>query len=388
MSRLRRLVFFLQPYWLHLYLLVYTPLVLYLDSRVTNFWQQLSLGLVTLAVLWLCSRSIDPSRRLQVWACVMVATGFEVLGSQVWGVYRYRWHDIPLYVPPGHGLVYWFGLTAGALPIFQRHGRRVALAVLAACSAWTLAGLTLLPLFTHRLDLQGALCWPVFAWCILRSRRYALYAALFVATTDLELAGTLAGDWTWLPVAPWDHVPSGNPPSAVAGGYSIIDGSVALVVAALGRLAPAIRTALLRLRRGVQDSRWRRIPSNEEAAPSITPASSTSAPAARPLAGVSPGANAVSRWAAPTPAASAVTKATTALANSPATAPVRAPSTTNGPRTIQRGAPTSCMMATSSRRAWMAERMLLPVTMTATRPSTARKVPPAPPSQAIADCRR
>ena len=46
------------------------------------------------------------------------------------------------------------------------------------------------------------------------------------ATTELELVGTALNVWTWVPVAPWTHAPSGNPPSAIAGGYAIIDGSV------------------------------------------------------------------------------------------------------------------------------------------------------------------
>jgi hypothetical protein len=226
----------LRPYWLHAYLLTYTPLLLVADSRITSIWQQYGLGALTFAVLWLCTQRLPRSQRTQVWVCVLVATGFEIFGSLIWGVYRYRWHNVPLYVPPGHGLVYLFGLTAAATPVFQRHGRRAAYVLLAICMAWSLAGLTILGALTGRVDVQGALCLPVFAYCVMRSPRYALFAAIFVATTDLELAGTWAGDWRWLSMAPWDHVPSGNPPSAIAGGYSVIDGSVALVMAALTRL--------------------------------------------------------------------------------------------------------------------------------------------------------
>jgi len=235
----------LKPYWLHLYLLAYTPLVLFADSRVANAWQQAGLGLLTLFLLVLCTRRVGPEFRRQVWLCVFVATGFEIFGSLIWGVYHYRWHNLPLYVPPGHGLVYWFGLTAGATPVFQRYGRRAAYVVLGACGAWALAGLTVLPLLTHRWDVQGAACLPLFAFAILRSPRYALFATIFLATTDLELAGTLFGDWTWLPAAPWTHLPSGNPPSAIAGGYCVIDGSVALLMALLLRLRvlPAPRLA-------------------------------------------------------------------------------------------------------------------------------------------------
>lgn len=224
-----------RPYLLHLYLLVYTPLLLFADARSSRV-EQVGLGFLTFLVLWLCCTYLEPERRLQVWLCVVVATVFEVFGSLVWGVYTYRFHNIPLYVPPGHGLVYLFGITAAATPVFRRHGRNAALVLLAACMAWALAGLTVLPAVTGRVDVQGALCLPVFAYAVMRSPRYALFAAIFVATTDLELAGTWAGDWTWRAVAPWDHVPSGNPPSAIAGGYSVIDASVAVVIAGLARL--------------------------------------------------------------------------------------------------------------------------------------------------------
>jgi hypothetical protein len=226
----------LKPYWLHVYLLAFCPLMLLTDSRLTSLWQQVALGLLTFLLLWLCTRRLERDARRQVWLCVVVATGFEIFGSLIWGVYRYRWHNLPLFVPPGHGLVYLFGLTAAATPLVRRYGRRVGYVALAVCSAWSLAGLTLLPLVTHRFDLQGALCLPVYAFVILRSQRYALFAAIFLATTDLELVGTALNVWTWVPVAPWTHAPSGNPPSAIAGGYAIIDGSVMVVMAILLRL--------------------------------------------------------------------------------------------------------------------------------------------------------
>jgi len=234
----------LRPYWLHLYLLAYAPAVLVADGVFRRLEAQLLLGATTVAVLWLCTRHLRPRERLQVWLCVLVATGFEVLGSLVWGVYRYRLGNVPLYVPFGHGLVYLFGLTAGGLPVFRRHGRRAAYVALAACAAYAVLGLTVLPPLTHRLDVQGALCLPVLAACILFTRRYALFAAVFVAVVDLEVAGTLAGDWRWLAVAPWTHVPSGNPPSAIAGGYCFIDGAVLLLTAALEPLRRRLRPGL------------------------------------------------------------------------------------------------------------------------------------------------
>ncbi len=220
----------LKPYWLHAYVLTYLPLLLLTDSRITALWQQWLLGVLTFAALYLAALKVPKEQRLQVWICVVVATGFEIFGSLVWGVYRYRLHNVPLFVPPGHGGVYLFGLLAMRTPVVLQHGRRVAHVILAGAGTWALAGVTVLPLVTGRFDLQGALCFPVFAWFVLRSPRWALFAAIFIATGELEIVGTTLGNWAWLPIAPWTHIPSGNPPSVIAGGYCIIDASVLLVM--------------------------------------------------------------------------------------------------------------------------------------------------------------
>ena len=226
----------LKPYWLHAYLLTYTPLLLLADSRITALWQQWALGALTFAVLYLSALKAPKEQRLQVWTCVIVATGFEVFGSLIWGVYRYRLHNVPLFVPPGHGLVYLFGLMAAGTPVVIQHGKRVAGVVLAGATTWAVLGLTLLPVITGRVDLQGALCLPVFAYFVLRSPRWPLFAAIFIATGELEVFGTAFGNWAWLPVAPWTHIPSGNPPSVIAGGYCVIDASVLLAMRGMAAL--------------------------------------------------------------------------------------------------------------------------------------------------------
>jgi hypothetical protein len=87
-----------------------------------------------------------------------------------------------------------------------------------------------LPLINGRVDLQGALCLPVFAYFVLRSPRWALFSAIFIATGELEIFGTSFGNWFWLPIAPWTHIASGNPPSVIAGGYCVIDATVLLAM--------------------------------------------------------------------------------------------------------------------------------------------------------------
>ena len=226
----------LRPYWLHVYLLAYTPIGLFADSRITAQWQQWLLGALTFVVLFLASLKAPREQRAQVWLCVGVATCFEIFGSLVWGVYRYRLHNLPLFVPPGHGIVYLFGLLAAGTPLVRRYGRSVAYVVLAIATAWALAGLTVLAHVTGRLDVQGAMCLPVFAFFLLRSPRWPLFAAIFVIVSELEIAGTSFGNWQWMATAPWTHIPSGNPPSVIAGGYCVIDGTVLLALRGLTSL--------------------------------------------------------------------------------------------------------------------------------------------------------
>jgi hypothetical protein len=220
----------LRPYGLQAYLLVFTAVGLFADSRVTALWQQYLLGLLSFTVLYLAALKAPREQRLQVWICVVVATGYEAFGSLVWGIYHYRFHNLPLYVPAGHGIVYLFGLLALQTPLVARHGRRIAYLVLVAAGTWALLGLTVLPLVTGRIDLQGALWLPYFAYFLLRSPRWPVFAAIFIIVSELEICGTSFGNWYWMPVAPWTHIPSGNPPSVVAGGYCVIDASVLSVL--------------------------------------------------------------------------------------------------------------------------------------------------------------
>lgn len=219
-----------RPAWFFVALLAYAPATLVLDGFLRTAWPwQYVLGALTFGVLWLATTRLERRDRAQVWLCVAVATGFEYLGSQVWGGYRYRFGGIPLFVPPGHGMIYVFAIALAATGWVRRYERAFTFGAFALAAAWALAGLVLLPASSHRLDVHGAMWLPLFAYVVLFSPRRAIFAAIFIATTDVELAGTWTRSWTWLATIPWFGVGSGNPPSAIAGGYAIIDGTVLLL---------------------------------------------------------------------------------------------------------------------------------------------------------------
>ena len=199
----------------------YIAALLAVDTQV-SLGVQLALGAVTWLVLVAAIWPLAAIVRAQVIGVVLFATVAEVTGSLIWGVYRYRLHNLPLFIPPAHGLVYLSGVAlAAVIPA------RPLVAVAAVGSiGWGLAGITMLP----RLDVAGAMCVPLLIAFLWRSRFRATYAGVFVVVAALELYGTSIGVWRWATELPGLGIAQGNPPSGVASGYVWFD-VMALLVA-------------------------------------------------------------------------------------------------------------------------------------------------------------
>jgi len=203
----------------------FTGVVLVVDAVAHTLVVQAGLGLTTFAVLWLLTRGASRTDRYQAWTCVGVATIVELFASVFWGVYRYRLGGVPLYVPPGHGLIYLSGLYVSRTRIFTANPQLASRLAVVAAGCWALAGLTLL----HRSDVLGAFFFVYFACFALRSSRPGFFAGIFLLTSGLELAGTWLSDWTWAVHAPGIGVSVGNPPSVIAGAYCVLDAVVILL---------------------------------------------------------------------------------------------------------------------------------------------------------------
>ena len=141
------------PRWLAAAVPLYFTALLAIDTQV-RLPGQLVLGAVTWGALAGVCALIPAERRAQVVVVLGAATIAEVTGSILWGVYRYRMHNLPLFVPPGHGLVYLSGLALSQA--LRRHARALVGFAAAAAAAWGLAGLTVLP----RLDVAALLLAP------------------------------------------------------------------------------------------------------------------------------------------------------------------------------------------------------------------------------------
>ena len=194
----------------------YLAALLALD-RYASYPEQLALGALTWAVLAAALARVPVQRRAQAIGVVVFATIGEVVGSLVWGVYTYRLHNLPLFVPPAHGLVYLTGLAV-ATALARRPRILVWIAALGA-TTWGVLGLTVLP---HR-DVAGALGIPMLLLFLWRGRNRAIYAGVFLVVAALELYGTAIGTWRWARELPGLGIPDGNPPSGVASGYVWFD---------------------------------------------------------------------------------------------------------------------------------------------------------------------
>jgi hypothetical protein len=183
----------LRPYTFHITLALYLPILLYADTQIETLSQQYALGLITFAFLFVATRFSARTERRQVWLMVAIATCVELFLSLVWGLYQYRWGNVPLFVPPGHGLLYLFALSAPRTPLMMDRGRTVKHLVLACATLWAVGGLSVAPFFI---------------------------------AAELELVGTGFGNWAWATAAPVIDLPAANPPSVIAGGYCVLDAVV------------------------------------------------------------------------------------------------------------------------------------------------------------------
>ncbi|MGH3333679.1 MAG: hypothetical protein ACRDPJ_20470 [Nocardioidaceae bacterium] len=195
--------------------------VLWLDraSGSGDLWLQSGLGAGTWVVLVVALRRVSPVVRAQTAVVVAFATAVEYIFSPTLEVYVYRFDNVPMYVPPGHGLVYLSAFALGHTRFVERHMRALVALVLVAGGLWAWHGLFL----AERQDALGAFWFACLAGFLLWGPSKAVYVGAFVVVSYLELLGTGLGNWVWQSDDPTGWVSIGNPPSGAAGGYGWFD---------------------------------------------------------------------------------------------------------------------------------------------------------------------
>ncbi len=181
-------------------------------DRAAGFPGQIA---VSLAIWVLTSGLIvsvrrDLGRRLM--ACVWISGLGELVASLAWGLYDYQFGNVPLFVPPGHALLYLLGLIIAA-----RIGERAAWVVLFAAAP------VVVVLAASGADQLSLPLFALFTAFIVFGRQRRLYATMFVIALALELYGTALGNWVWRPVAPGTGLATLNPPLAAGVFYCALD---------------------------------------------------------------------------------------------------------------------------------------------------------------------
>lgn len=192
------------------------PFILLMDSPAlasrfaANQW--IANGATILFFVWMYRRAPRRLRKLMLIG-LFVATCGEVLFALQIGMYEYRLGNVPVYVPPGHTILYAAIYYLSREPMIRRHQK----VLLAGCM--TIAtGFSLYWLWAAN-DWYGFICFLVFCAIVAANRDSRLFfPPMFVLVLYLELLGTSIGNWYWHPTLldrpGW--ISSGNPPAGIS----------------------------------------------------------------------------------------------------------------------------------------------------------------------------
>lgn len=145
-------------------------------------------------------------------ACLCIATLGEGVLSLVWGLYDYREGTIPLFVPPGHVMLYWLGLQLAPRLPGGLH-RAIVFLALIGVTGFALAGK----------DGLGPALLLIFLACVRWGPTPRLYTSMFLLSLLMELWGTWLGNWRWAAQVPGLGWPLANPPLAAGAFYCVLD---------------------------------------------------------------------------------------------------------------------------------------------------------------------
>lgn len=155
---------------------------------------------------------LPPQERYEVVCALILATLGELFLTEVWGLYHYQSGFMPLFVPPGHVLLFLAGkqITA-SLPSWTT--KAVALSTL----------VFMVPRWLSGDDLISFVGYLIFLLCLMESRGTQLYGVMFLLALSLEILGTSLGAWTWVSEIPGWGLSSANPPLAAGVLYCLLD---------------------------------------------------------------------------------------------------------------------------------------------------------------------
>ncbi len=200
---------------------------LWIDARFGWPGQCVAIAWTFLVFAWLFWRSTPVERRVLV-LCTIISGIGEVFLSLVWGLYDYQFHNVPLFVPPGHALLMTLGLiTIRAMP------RLAPVAIAMVAIGWGIHA------WGADIDRFGVVLCGMFLVALTFGKARMLYATMFVLALVMELYGTALGNWRWADTAPWLGLSQSNPPYSAGAFYAVLDLLVLNALTLWQRVTPA-----------------------------------------------------------------------------------------------------------------------------------------------------
>lgn len=187
------------------------------------WWAQPAVSAWTWAALATIVTIAHAQERRELVACVVLATAGELFLKDVWGLYVYRLDNLPLFIPPGHALVYATARRlARAAPGWLASAVGATFAVVVVRAAW--AGT----------DTLGLLWFGVFLAYVRGSAEPSLCASLFLLALAIETYGTTLGGWRYFTAEPWFGLTTTNPPVWIGAIYCTLETLVRVAAAGVG----------------------------------------------------------------------------------------------------------------------------------------------------------
>jgi hypothetical protein len=182
------------------------------------WWAQPVVSLWAWTALAIVASLSTPDERLELAACVALATAGELFLKDVWGLYAYRLGNLPLFIPPGHALVFASAsrlsrIAPAALPAVVT----TVFAAVVGAGAW------------RGTDTLGVLWFAVYLAYLARAANRSLCASLFIFALGIETYGTALGGWRYFTVEPWFGLTTTNPPVWIGAVYCTLEGLVRAV---------------------------------------------------------------------------------------------------------------------------------------------------------------
>ncbi|MFK5968944.1 MAG: hypothetical protein QM487_02330 [Candidatus Marithrix sp.] len=206
---------------MQLILIIVIIIGLLIDQNIQPWGQTIVNISVWLCFFWLLKCS-DRTKQISLLLCLLYATVGEVVLSLIWQLYEYRLHNIPLFIPPGHAILFTLGLIVA--PKIPSWTIWMVPAVVAFYTIFAVA---------TEIDTLGGVLFIAFLLCVIFGKAKKLYITMFLLSLVLEIYGTTIGNWAWNYDERWFGMITTNPPISAGAFYCMLD---LLIVSTIGWL--------------------------------------------------------------------------------------------------------------------------------------------------------